>query len=102
MPNRTGKPRGPEQETAEWLSLMLLAKLRKQSRLAVGAPASIADVASEPGTDQVERRRLLRSFFALPQKERRAFLRQIEVASLRWRDPGPDPAPPGADDDDDD
>ena len=107
MPNRTRKPRGPE-ETAYWLSLMLLAKLRRQSRDAVGkrsrvavaAPASIADVASVPGIDQVEGRRLLRSFFALPQKERYAFLRQIEVASLRWRDPGPDQAPPVDDDDD--
>ena len=82
-------------------SLALIAKVRKQSRIAVGAPALIADVAGEIRIDRVEGRRLLRSFFALPQKERCAFLRQIEGASLRWRDTGPDPAP-GADDDDDD
>lgn len=36
-----------------------------------------------------EERRLVRAYFALPQCERDAFLRQIEVASLRWRAPAP-------------
>ena len=71
MPDRTRKP-------------------REQSRVAVGAQALIADAASEVGIDQVEGRRLLRSFFALPQVERDEFLRKIEVASLRWREPAPD------------
>ena len=37
-----------------------------------------------------QERRLLRSFFALPQCERDDFLREIEVASLRWRAPAPE------------
>jgi len=40
--------------------------------------------------DQVQR--LARAFLALPQNERDDFLRKIEVASLRWRDPAPDQA----------
>jgi hypothetical protein len=37
--------------------------------------------------DQTQR--LARAFLALPENERDDFLRQIEVASLRWLDPAP-------------
>jgi hypothetical protein len=113
MAKRTRKPRDPELE-----GLLLIARLRKQSRTAVGPPTSVAgrerakgstatlsfaEAARKLGIDEPirQQRRLLRSFFALPQGERDAFLRQIEVASLRWRVPARDPAPRSAARDDD-
>jgi hypothetical protein len=93
----TRKPRDPELET-----LLLIARLRKQSRAALARDHELAHpskVSARRESIQVTRDglRLLRAWGALPQAERDDFLQSVEVASLRHRVPAPDrPARPSA------